>query len=78
MNITLKDIPSGLHQKLRTRAEVNGRSLNKEVMSILQVAVGPAKHNPRQLLEQIVENRNRMTFEVDPAELKEIISEGRQ
>ena len=76
MNITLKDIPSGLHQKLRLRAEENGRSLNKEVMSILQVAVNPEKHNPRQLLDQISENRNRMNFEVDPDELKDIISEG--
>lgn len=77
MNITLKDIPNNLHQRLRQRAESHGRSLNKEVLTILDSAVNPIKRKPQELLAQIEERRNRMTTTIDPQELEEIISEGR-
>ena len=32
MNITIKDIPEELHAILRHQAEVNGRSLNKQIL----------------------------------------------
>ena len=77
MNITLKDVPEKLHQSLKRRAEDHGRSLNKEVLNILDSAVNPVKRKPRELLSQIEARRNRMTAEIDPNELKSIIAEGR-
>jgi plasmid stability protein len=39
MNLTVKDIPGRLHKKLKARAEANKRSLNWEVIDILERAV---------------------------------------
>lgn len=41
MNITIKDIPSKLHRKLKARAKANKRSLNREVIDILEGAERP-------------------------------------
>ena len=34
--ITLKNVPPALHRTLRTRADSNGRSLNKEILVTLE------------------------------------------
>ena len=34
--ITIKNLPSDLHQSLKSRAAANGRSLNKEIIATLQ------------------------------------------
>jgi plasmid stability protein len=36
LNLTLKNIPSGLHQRLKARAESNHRSLNREILALLE------------------------------------------
>jgi plasmid stability protein len=41
MNITIKDIPVKLHRKLKARAKANNRSLNREVIDILETADRP-------------------------------------
>jgi plasmid stability protein len=38
-NLTIKSVPPELHERLRTRAVCNHRSLNKEVIAILSRAV---------------------------------------
>ena len=35
-NLTLKNIPAGLHQRLKARAEANRRSLNREILALLE------------------------------------------
>lgn len=44
MNLTIKDVPAGIHRKLKRRAEKNRRSLNGEVLSILE---GSLQTHPR-------------------------------
>ena len=39
MNLSVKDVPSKLHQKLRMRADENKRSLNREIIFILEHAL---------------------------------------
>ena len=78
MNITLKEIPEELHQNLRRRAETHGRSLNKEVLTILEAVVNPVKRSAKDLLTQIEERRARMPHIVKEAELESIIREGRE
>lgn len=39
MNLTIKDLPAAIHGKLKARAESNKRSLNWEVIDILEKAV---------------------------------------
>ncbi len=43
MNITIKDIPEELHAILRHQAEVNGRSLNKQILFSLDRICRPKK-----------------------------------
>jgi plasmid stability protein len=77
MNITLKDIPEGLHHGLKTRAELHGRSLNKEVLTILESVVTPTRISPKTMLERIQERRGRLSHVVRDGELQKIIKEGR-
>jgi len=35
-NLTLKNIPTALHQQLKARAESNRRSLNREILALLE------------------------------------------
>lgn len=35
-NLTLKNIPIGLHERLKARAETNHRSLNREILALLE------------------------------------------
>jgi len=37
--VTLKDLPSDIHRKLKTRAARHGRSLNTEMIACLRAAV---------------------------------------
>lgn len=34
--ITLKNVPAGIHRGLKARAKTNGRSLNKEILTVLE------------------------------------------
>jgi plasmid stability protein len=36
LNMTLKNIPTALHQRLKARAESNHRSLNREILALLE------------------------------------------
>jgi plasmid stability protein len=36
LNLTLKNIPAALHLRLKTRAETNRRSLNREILALLE------------------------------------------
>ena len=35
-NLTLKNIPAGLHARLKASAEANRRSLNREILALLE------------------------------------------
>jgi plasmid stability protein len=39
VSITLKDIPDHLHRALKQRARLHHRSLNKEVLATIEVAI---------------------------------------
>ncbi|HCU26096.1 MAG TPA: DNA-binding protein, partial [Deltaproteobacteria bacterium] len=41
--LTLKNLPSRLHEKLKKRALQNHRSLNREVISCLETSLGSQK-----------------------------------
>ncbi|MCB2262949.1 MAG: hypothetical protein LGR52_08435 [Candidatus Thiosymbion ectosymbiont of Robbea hypermnestra] len=51
LSLTLKDIPMPLMERLRMRAAVDQRSLNREAIWLLNLALGPsgrAESNPGQ------------------------------
>jgi len=42
-SLTVKSLPEELHQNLKKRAKLHNRSLNREVISILQEATAPSR-----------------------------------
>lgn len=55
--ITLKDIPLPVHAALKQRARQHGRSLNKEVLACLEMAVAPTRININTLILDIRTHR---------------------
>ena len=39
LNLTLKNVPAELHAQLKARAESNRRSLNREIMTLLEAQI---------------------------------------
>lgn len=56
-SITLKDIPPPIHAALKRRAKLHGRSLNKEALACLEMAVAPTRVDPQALLHEIRKHR---------------------
>lgn len=78
MNVTIKNIPEPLHQKLKMRAAANKRSVNWEVIDIIQKAVEIEPVDVEGLLRSIGETRARMKSPaLTPARLAELKNEGR-
>ena len=71
--ITLKDIPMNLHKALKQRAKRSGRSLNKEVLTIISDVLGTKKIDVENFLADVKEIRDKI-----PGRLTdEIIEQGR-
>ncbi len=77
MNITLKDVPEDLHERLRQTAERTGRSMNKLILHTLEKAVSPRKVDRVELLERIRRRRARMAIWIDDHSLRDAINDGR-
>lgn len=77
--ITLKSLPTRLHRQLKTRAARNNRSLNQEVISVLEDAVAPAKRiNVDVLIAEGQQFRAGLAFRTTPGEIDRFKREGRR
>jgi plasmid stability protein len=75
--ITVRDVPHSVHAVLKDRARRNHRSLNQEVVRILEEAADAKEADRRAAMERIKRRReNGPTIEDSPAELKEKTREG--
>jgi len=77
MNVTLKDFPQDLHSRLKSIAEESGRSLNRQIIYLLDSAVSPRKVDDTDLLRRIQANRKRIEGRIDQEFLEKAISDGR-
>ncbi len=77
-NITLKDVPDDLHERLRAAADASGRSLNKLILTTLERSLGPRRIDRLDLIERIQNRRATMDRVLDDALLEEAIREGRE
>ena len=57
--ITVKNIPPDLYEQLKTRAATNRRSINSEIIVILEQALAPRRIDPDALLAQARQLRER-------------------
>lgn len=75
--LTIRNVPDIVHAKLKRRAEANRRSLNSEVLQILEAATGEEEIDRDALWEEIREQREKMPpVPWGPEELKRIMREG--
>ena len=77
--LTVQNVSSALHAKLKRRSERHRRSLNDEVLAVLEDAAGSAEQpDDRQaLIERIRKEReDGPTITADPDELKRMMREG--
>jgi plasmid stability protein len=77
-SITFKRLPAPLHRALKARAARHGRSLNQEVLSILNQAILPArKIDVEAMLAEERRFRDSLTFATTPEEIDAFKREGR-
>jgi plasmid stability protein len=74
--MTIRNVPDGLHERLKQRAARNRRSLSSELLVILENAVGPSTQEKRQMHEEIAANPSRPPLADDPQTLKQKYREG--
>lgn len=77
-SITLKEIPVKLHDKLKLRAKEHRRSLNSEVIDLLEKSIEPRRVDVTELLETARRFRSTLTFEATDEEINDAKRKGRQ
>jgi plasmid stability protein len=75
--ITLKDIPRNLHRTLKSRAVGNRRSLNREILATLEMAVAPHRRPVEEVLREAGEFRSRLKIWATEEQMNRYKREGR-
>ena len=78
MNVTLKDIPEDLHDRLLRAADESGRSLNKLILHDLRRLYFPQKTDRSQLVKRIRSRRSTMHTWITDDSISSAIEEGRK
>ncbi|HEV7429395.1 MAG TPA: Arc family DNA-binding protein [Thermoanaerobaculia bacterium] len=76
-NVTIKDLPAGLHERLKENAKINRRSLNAEVITLLEAAVEPRKVNVDEILAAARSVRSHVKRELTDQEINRTKRQGR-
>jgi plasmid stability protein len=77
--ITLKNIPEELYDRLKYFAKLHHRSLNSEIIYMLEKSVGLAQEDPEELRKQVqgFRERIRRRGRLNAEEIQKAINEGR-
>ena len=76
-NVTIKDLPAQLHERLKENAKMNRRSLNAEVITLLEAAVEPRKVNVDEILAAARAVRSQVKRELTDQEINRMRRQGR-
>lgn len=77
--ITLKALPAALHRQLKARAARHKRSLNQEVIAVLEDAVAPARRvDTEAMVAEARRFRASLNFTTTPEEIDRFKREGRR
>ncbi len=77
--LTIKKLPADLHERLKQRARQNRRSLNNEIIVLLeQVLLTPAPADTEALIHEIEQFNTRLGRTFDPSVIAQAIREGRR
>lgn len=75
--MTIKNIPDELYEQLKRRAEANRRSLNNEVIVLMERAVQYQAQDPNEVLERVRVLREKLDLYVTEDEITAAKHEGR-
>ncbi len=78
ITITIKDIPAALHRTLKSRAEANGRSLNKEIITTLENTLHGSPIDALAIRKNAVAVREAMGVYLTQKDLSSLKNEGRR
>ena len=79
VTLTIKNVPPEIYERIKTQAKNNHRSINGEVISILEQAISIAPIDVKTTLEQTKKIREMTAHYVITAdEIENLINEGRE
>jgi plasmid stability protein len=77
-NITIKNIPDQLYERLKTAAEIHHRSLNSEVIACLERVLFPLRMSAEERLERAhVLRQDIAQYGIEAGEIDDAIEQGR-
>ena len=77
--ITLKSLPTSLHRSLKSRAARHKRSLNQEVIAVLEAAVAPSRRvDVEAMIERTRRLRESIKLQLTPEQIDAFKREGRE
>ncbi|MBI2813077.1 MAG: Arc family DNA-binding protein [Opitutae bacterium] len=77
--ITLKSLPASLHRSLKSRAARHKRSLNQEVIAVLEEAVAPSRRvDVEAMIERTRRLRESIKLQLTPEQIDAFKREGRE
>ena len=75
--ITVKNIPDELYERLKLMATANRRSINNEVITLIEQAVEQQAENPYEVLTRVRALREKLDIYVTEEEINVAKNEGR-
>jgi plasmid stability protein len=76
--VTVKDLPEKLHRQLKARALQHRRSLNSEIIAVLEAAASAHKVEPGELLARAAALRSRVGGKLTDSDLAVLREAGRR
>ena len=76
--VTIKDVPDKLHRQLKARALQHRRSLNGEIIAVLEAAASVHKLDPDDLLARAAALRSRVGGRLTDSDLAALRGAGRR
>ena len=76
--VTVKDLPEKLHRQLKARALQHHRSLNSEIIALLEAATTPQRLDPDALLARAASLRKQVTGRLTDSDLATLRNAGRR
>lgn len=76
-NITIRDIPDDIYEKLKRQAELHHRSINSEVIVYLKKIVQSHPRNPEQIIARAKKLKEKAKGSLPIDQIQEAIDQGR-
>jgi plasmid stability protein len=76
--VTLKGLPEKLHRQLKARARIHHRSMNSEIIALLEAAAAPQVLDPEALLARAASLRRQVGGRLTDTDLAALRNAGRR